>query len=139
MKPQTTAPSSRLPADEDLAEQARPGHGIPSQDPDPAAQIPLGRQEAEREARSVLVGGGVVAGAATGAAIGVVVGGPVGVVVGATLGAVAGALGGQAAGTTANTEDSSVVDKTPANTVRMGIDESSRGGRPVLPPVDPGR
>lgn len=102
------APLSDTPAvDEDLAEQALPGHGIPSQDTDPAAQVALEPQEAEREANSVLVGGGVVAGAATGAAIGVAVAGPVGVLVGATLGAVAGAVGGAAAGATANPKDSS--------------------------------
>ncbi len=98
MNASTNPPSGTAPADEDLAEQARPGHGIPSQDPDPAAQIALEPQEAEREAQSVLMGGGAVAGMATGAAIGVAVAGPVGVVVGSALGAVAGALGGAAAG-----------------------------------------
>ena len=92
-------------ADGDLAEQARPGHGIPSQDPDNAAQVALDPLESAREADSVLTGGGMVAGAATGAVIGVAVGGPVGVVVGATLGAVAGAFGGAAAGTAANAEE----------------------------------
>jgi hypothetical protein len=87
------------PPDLDYDEQARPGHGIPSQDPDPAAQIALGPKEAEREAKSVIAGGGMVGGAAIGATIGVAVAGPVGVVVGGTLGAVAGALGGAAAGT----------------------------------------
>ena len=106
MKPLTQPPTEAAPVDEDLAEQARPGHGIPSQDPNPAAQTLLNPQEAQREAKSVLVGGGVVAGAATGSAIGVVVAGPVGVVVGATLGAVAGALGGEAAGATAKPKDS---------------------------------
>ena len=106
MKPLNPQPTDAAPVDEDLAEQARPGHGIPSQDPNPAAQTLLDPQEAQREAKSVLVGGGVVAGAATGAAIGVVVAGPVGVVVGATLGAVAGALGGEAAGATAKPKDS---------------------------------
>lgn len=139
MKPLTTPPSDAAPVDEDLADQARPGHGIPSQDPDAAAQIPLGPQEAHREAKSVLVGGGLIAGGATGAAIGVMVAGPVGVVVGATLGAVAGALGGEAAGATASTADTSVLDKAPANALRRGIEKSSRGGRPVPPPVDPGR
>jgi uncharacterized protein YcfJ len=110
----TTPPSNMAPADEDLAEQAHPGHGIPSQDPDPAAQTQLAPADAKREAQSVLVGGGVVAGAATGAAVGVMVGGPVGVVVGSTLGAVAGALGGAAAGTTANSKDSSSADTVPA-------------------------
>ena len=90
-------PPNTAPVDEDLAAQARPGHGIPSQDPNPAAQMPLQPEEAEREAKSVLMGGGVVAGAATGATIGVVVAGPVGVLVGGALGAVAGALGGAAA------------------------------------------
>lgn len=107
MNPLITSPSHTAPADEDLAEQALPGHGIPSQDTDPAAQVALEPQDAEREANSVLMGGGVVAGAATGAAIGVAVAGPVGVLVGATLGAVAGAVGGAAAGATANPKDSS--------------------------------
>ena len=98
MNSSTTLPSHIAPHDEDLAEQARPGHGVPSQDPNPAAQISLEPEEAEREAKSVLTGGGMVGGAAIGATIGVVVGGPVGVVVGGTLGAVAGALGGGAAG-----------------------------------------
>ena len=102
MNPSAGLSSKTAPADEDLAEQARPGHGIPSQDPDPAAQTALDPEEAEREAKSVMTGGGVVGGAAIGAAIGVVVGGPVGVVVGGTLGAVAGALGGAAAGTVMN-------------------------------------
>jgi hypothetical protein len=85
-----------------LVELARPGHGIPSQDRDPAAQILMEPQEAQREARSTLMGGGMVAGMGTGAAIGVAVAGPVGVLVGASLGAAAGALGGAAAGTAAN-------------------------------------
>ena len=92
-------PSSAATADADLAEQARPGHGIPSQDPSPAAQVPLLPEEAEREAKSVYVGGGAMAGIAAGAAIGIVAGGPVGALVGGTVGAVAGALGGEAAGT----------------------------------------
>jgi hypothetical protein len=99
MNSSSTLPSTTAPPDEDLAEQARPGHGIPSQDPNPAAQIALEPEEAEREAKSVMTGGGVVGGAAIGGAIGVVVAGPVGVVVGGALGAVAGALGGAVAGT----------------------------------------
>ena len=31
--------STDAPEDEDLAEQARPGHGVPSQDPDASAQF----------------------------------------------------------------------------------------------------
>lgn len=99
MNATVTPPSHAEPHDEDLAEQALPGHGVPSQDPNPAAQIALEPAEAEREAKSVLAGGGMVGGAAIGATIGVAVGGPVGVVVGGTLGAVAGALGAAAAGT----------------------------------------
>jgi len=113
MNPSANSPSKATSADEDLAEQARPGHGIPSQDPDPAAQLPLEPGEAEREANSVLAGGGVMVGAAAGAAIGVVVAGPVGAVVGGTVGAVAGALGGAAAGPLVNAEDSSVAGKAP--------------------------
>lgn len=98
MNSSATLPSDTANRDEDLAEQARPGHGVPSQDPNPAAQLPLQPEEAEREANSVLTGGGMVGGAAIGASIGVAVAGPVGVVVGGALGAVAGALGGAAAG-----------------------------------------
>jgi uncharacterized membrane protein len=97
------------------AEQARPGHGIPSQDLNPAAQSPLEPEEAERESKSVLTGGGVMVGAVAGAAVGSVVAGPVGAVVGGTVGAVAGALGGAAAGTLVNPEDSSVADKVRAD------------------------
>lgn len=97
--PSHTAP--RDARDEDLVEQAHPGHGIPSQDPSAAAQFPLSPEETEREAKSVLAGGAVVGGAAVGAAIGVVVGGPVGVVVGGTVGAVAGAVAGALGGATA--------------------------------------
>lgn len=85
-------------ADPDLAEQAVPGHGIPSQDPAAAAQVGLLPGEAEREAKSAWAGGGAIAGMAAGAAGGAVIGGPVGVLVGATVGTIAGALGGEAAG-----------------------------------------
>lgn len=84
--------------DADLAQQAVPGHGIPSQDPDPAAQHALTDSELRRESDSALMGGGMMAGAAAGAAVGAVVGGPVGVFVGGTAGAIAGALGGAAVG-----------------------------------------
>jgi hypothetical protein len=101
-KPTMTEPTGAKPVDEDIAVQALPGHGVPSQDPDPAAQVLLGPEETERESKSVLAGGGAVAGIATGAAIGGAVGGPVGIVVGATLGTVAGALAGAAAAVTSN-------------------------------------
>ena len=113
MNPSTTQLPNTAAADEDLAEQARPGYGIPSQDPRPAAQMPLEPEESEREAKSVLTGGGVMIGAATGAAIGTAVAGPVGILVGVTLGAVAGALGGAAVGTLVNPEDSSRADTAP--------------------------
>jgi hypothetical protein len=94
----TLLPPDPALVDQDLADQARPGHGIPSQDADPAAQQPLTPREAEREANSVLTGGGVMVGAAAGAALGGVLAGPVGAVVAGTAGAVVGALGGVAAG-----------------------------------------
>ncbi|BDT70388.1 putative aminoacrylate hydrolase RutD [Comamonadaceae bacterium OS-1] len=126
MQPSPTSPSPTVPVDEDLAAQALPGHGIPSQDSDPAAQIALDPQDAEREAKSTLVGGGMVAGMAMGAAIGIGVGGPVGVVVGASIGAVVGALGGAAAGATAQ------ADAVPTATVRLHIEDTGGGGRPVV-------
>ncbi|MCV2358678.1 bacteriocin [Paucibacter sp. TC2R-5] len=97
-RPNTAAPAT---TDEDLAAQAKPGEGIPSQDTSLSAQLPLKGEDAEREANSAWVGGAAIAGAATGAAVGVAVAGPVGVVAGAALGLVAGALGGAAAGSTA--------------------------------------
>ena len=98
MNSSTNMPTDLKPVDPDLAEQAVPGHGVPSQDPDPAAQVGLSTKEAEREAKSALTGGGLVAGLATGAAIGAVVAGPVGILVGGTLGSVAGVIGSNAAG-----------------------------------------
>lgn len=113
MSPSTTSATRPLnvdPADKDLAEQARPGHGIPSQDPESAAQLSLTAAESDRESNSVLMGGGMIAGAATGAAVGAALAGPVGVLVGGTVGGVAGALGGAAAGPLVTPED-------PASTV----------------------
>ena len=107
MSPSSTTPRPLdvEPVDKDLAEQALPGHGVPSQDPDPAAQTPITAAESDREAHSALMGGGLIAGAATGAAVGAVVAGPVGVLVGSTVGLVAGALGGAAAGSLVKPED----------------------------------
>jgi pimeloyl-ACP methyl ester carboxylesterase len=132
MHPTAIPPSDTASVDKDLAEQARPGHGIPSQDPDPAAQVLLEPQEAEREARSTLMGGGMVAGMATGAAIGVAVAGPVGVLVGASLGAAAGALGGAAAGAAANPAVPSGTDTVNTDAVSLHIDDSGGSGRPVV-------
>jgi len=133
MNTSTVLPLRTLPTDQDLAEQAVPGHGIPSQDPDPAAQVRLPPQEAERESKSVLMGGGMVAGMATGAAIGVAVAGPVGVLIGASLGGAAGALGGAAAGAAAtSSEGPSSADAVHADSVRLHIDDSGGDGRPVV-------
>ena len=99
--------SSVLPAgvksvDPDLDKQAVPGHGVPSQDPESSAQVGLSPVEAERESKSALIGGGMVAGVAAGSAIGAVVAGPVGILVGGTVGAIAGVAGSNAAGELVN-------------------------------------
>lgn len=132
MSPSTVLPPSTSTADQDLVEQAVPGHGVPSQDPDPAAQVLLEPQEAEREGNSVLMGGGLVAGMAAGAAIGVAMAGPVGVLVGVSLGAAAGALGGAAAGATASPEGPVGADAVSAGSTRLHIDDSGASGRPVV-------
>jgi non-heme chloroperoxidase len=136
MTPLANPPTNAAALDEDLAKQARPGHGIPSQDPSAAAQMPMEPGEAEREANSAYMGGGIVAGAATGAAIGIAVAGPVGVVAGATLGAVAGALGGAAAGSMANAGhghgDPEGTDPASTTEVRLHIEDSGGDGRPVV-------
>jgi non-heme chloroperoxidase len=131
MSPSTIPPSNLEPVDKDLAEQANSGHGIPSQDLSAAAQIPIEPLEAEREANSVLAGGGLIAGAATGAAIGVAVAGPVGIVVGATVGAVAGALGGAAVGAMASPEGAGV-GTVSADIVYLHIEDTGGGGKPVV-------
>ena len=122
-------PSDDAPADPDLAQQSRPGHGVPSQDLDPAAQFSRDPADVRREAQTVLLGGGAVAGLATGATIGAVVAGPAGLAVGAAVGAVAGALGGAAASATTNLDESRNVD---ADGVRLHIDDSGGSGRPVV-------
>jgi uncharacterized protein YndB with AHSA1/START domain len=124
-------PLNTDPLDEDLVGQAHPGHGIPSHDPASEAQFRLEPEEAQREANSVLMSGGVVAGAATGAAIGAVVAGPVGVVVGGTLGTVVGALGAAVAGTIANPEEFSSGDTVPAETVLAHTKDSVGGRQPT--------
>jgi len=131
MNQSSTTPPYTVPVDEDLLRQALPGHGIPSQDPASAAQFGLTPEDARREAKSMFMGGGVVAGVATGATIGVAVAGPVGVLVGGTLGAVVGALGAAAAGTMVNPADSSSADTVPADTVRVHSEVGAGGGRPT--------
>lgn len=114
--PLNIPPPTAADVDEDLVEQAKPGHGIPSQDPSGAAQTLLKPDEAKREAKSVLVGGGLVAGATTGMVAGAAVAGPVGIVAGAALGAVAGVLGGAAAGAAASPDGPKSVNKAPKDT-----------------------
>jgi len=88
-----------LPAtDEDLMALAEPGHGVPSQDPDPAAQIPIGKDLAAKEGRTVYIGAGVMAGTAVGVVIGFAAVGPAGVIPAGMVGALAGALGARAFG-----------------------------------------
>ena len=89
---------SERKTDPDIDEQALPGHGVPSQDPDPNAQLGMSPSETRREKSSTFVIGGALVGLAAGAVIGAAVSGPMGVLVGATLGSIAGALGGSAAG-----------------------------------------
>ena len=119
--PLTSAtPISRVsPIDADLAEQAKPGYGVPSQDPRPEAQQTLLPDEADREARSVYVGGAVMAGAAAGASLGVAVAGPVGAFVGGTIGGIAGAVGGAAAG--AGAETPPVDEEPPADPAHQRV------------------
>ena len=119
MNQPSITPPNTSPVDGDLVEQAHPGRGVPSQDPASVAQFPLEPEEAEREANSVFVGGGTVAGIATGAAVGVVVAGPVGAVVGGTAGAVVGALGAAAAGTMLNPDPAGSNDKAPTDPARL--------------------
>lgn len=106
-------PNTPQPHDPDLVEQAQPGHGVPSQDPSPAAQVGLTAAEAHREISSSLVGGGALAGVAVGAAVGATVAGPVGILVGGTVGSVAGALGAAATATTAEMNKSEAEDLPP--------------------------
>lgn len=114
MNPSPQLPAGNLPTDPDLAEQAVPGHGVPSQDPDAAAQVTLSPEEAERESKSVLMGGGVMAGSVSGGAIGAAVAGPVGIVVGGILGGVAGGIGLGVAGELAKPNSDVPADDAPA-------------------------
>jgi hypothetical protein len=107
MKPFTTPSKEPKTVDADIADQAVPGHGVPSQDPSPAAQVGLTPEEAERESKSVLIGGGLVAGLATGAAVGAAVAGPVGILAGGTIGAVAGVVGSNVAADAVKKENTS--------------------------------
>lgn len=137
MNQTTTTPLNAAPDDTDLAKQAHPGRGIPSQDPSGGAQFPLACDDAGRENKSVLMGGGLVAGAATGAAVGVVIAGPVGVLVGGTVGAVVGTLGAVAAGTIMSPGDACEIEDA-ATISPMPTDPAPIGPVPVNPsPIDP--
>lgn len=92
--PTTPARLRRDTPDQDLQRMAKHGHGVPSQDPRPEAQQPLGEVERLREVQSSFSGGGMLAGIALFASVGVLIAGPLGVVLGCMLGAVAGAYGG---------------------------------------------
>ncbi len=133
MNPSNTTTLNTAPIHKDIAEQAHPGHGIPSQDPASSAQFPLNTAEADREANSVLTGGGMVAGAATGVAIGAVAAGPLGVLVGGSLGAVVGAIGAQAAGAAVRLADAARADTTPVQNGHQLAHSavSDRGGQAV--------
>lgn len=132
MNPSTIPPPRTATPDQDLAEQAVPGHGVPSQDPDPAAQVLLEPREAAREGQTLLMGGGLVAGMATGAVLGVAMAGPVGVLVGASLGAAAGALGGAAAGNATSPAEPTSTHAVSASTTLLHIEDSGGTGRPVV-------
>ena len=126
----TTPPAGVKPVDPDLARQAVPGHGVPSQDPNLAAQVALNPEEAERESKSVLVGGGLVAGTAAGAAVGAAVAGPVGILVGGTVGAVAGAISGGAAGAISGGAAGKVINSesaTSADDAPKAAEDTHRG------------
>lgn len=84
------------PQDPDFAGQTVPGHGVPSQDHNPAAQIRMDKAEALRESKSTMVAGFMIFGAALDAAVG----GTVGIFVGGAVGGLLGAGCGEAAGAT---------------------------------------
>lgn len=125
MNTRTPQPKDAKPVDPDIVEQSVAGHGVPSQDPDPTAQVSPSPAEAERESKSALIGGGLVAGIAAGAAVGAAVAGPVGILVGGTVGAVAGAVGSNAAGELVNPEKTAKAAEGPAD-----APNTKRGGKP---------
>jgi hypothetical protein len=114
-RPTTEHRPNPVPADPDLVDQAKPGHGVPSQDPDAAAQYPIEHDRALVEQKSVFAGAAVMVGAAAGAVVGTAVAGPVGVVVGGTVGALVGALSGVGAGALSQDPDHRRRRSTPAH------------------------
>ncbi|MGB4117634.1 MAG: hypothetical protein WBK51_13930 [Polaromonas sp.] len=113
MNSPTTLPTDVTPVDPVVAKQSVPGFGVPSQNPESGAQVGLSREEAERESKSALIGGGMVAGLVTGSAVGAVVAEPVGILVGGTVGAIAGVVGSNAAGELVNTNISATASSKP--------------------------
>ena len=87
--------SKQSSRDMDLKNQARPGHGVPSQDPSPEAQIPLSDAERNREFTSSFSGSGLLTGAALMASAGGLYAGGTGLMLGGLIGAFAGVCGGR--------------------------------------------
>ena len=134
MNSSTPQPTDAKPVDADLVEQAVPGHGIPSQDPDLSAQVALSPEEAERESKSTLIGGGLVAGTATGAAVGAAVAGPVGILVGGMVGAVAGAMGGAGVGAMSGADAGEVAESEESTTrAENAIKDAENTDHNILP------
>ena len=128
MNPPNALPADIKSTDPDLAKQAVPGHGVPSQDPESGAQVGLSPEEAERESKSALIGGGLVAGLAAGSAIGALVAGPVGILVGGTVGAIAGVVGSNAAGELVNQKSTTSDDDRIINADDLKRDVFSPNG-----------
>ena len=87
-------PPVHVPAAADSAHATRRRYGVPSQDPDPRAQVPLQGAEQLRELQSVFTGGGLLAGLALGTTAGMLLAGAVGVLPGSVVGALAGVWAG---------------------------------------------
>lgn len=123
MQPPHGNPNAEIPQNPDLVEQIFSGPGVPSQDSDPAAQLALSPNKAEREAKSVYVGGGAVAGLVAGAAAGAAIGGPIGVLVGGTAGTIAGLLSGEAAGRATGPDPGTRLDRLPTEAEMRSADD----------------
>ena len=80
--------------DPDLRSQAKPGYGVPSQDPSPQAQVLLSDAEQQREFTSSFTGTGLIAGTAILAMVGGLVAGSTGLLMGAMVGAFIGVWAG---------------------------------------------
>lgn len=76
--------------DPDLRRQAKPGYGVPSQDPSPEAQLMLSDAEQMREFTSSFTGTGLIAGTTLLATAGGLLAGSTGLLLGAMIGAFSG-------------------------------------------------